>query len=592
MRSRYVTSLLLGAGLALSCAATPPLAFSQEQSRPVQTDASASPAQRLDVMRSRLDAMRRSLNSAIAALGTKGTSGKKDDAEKKEGEAGEDSPTRLRGLEKEVSSLISEVSNVHGKVDRSERIEAGTIDKLEVAVSDLNTRVDAGLRATASERRSGGDAVTAASSTASSSSKSSKKKKGGLFSRIWGRGGSDSKYDELTGTIAPGRDRQLFEDAAKEVRKGNYDTGRLLFNTIITTYPDSPFLPLAKLAIADSFYLEGSTSALIQAASAYQDWLTFFPTDPLADDVMMKVAECEMRQMGLADRDVTHASRAEQRLKVTLQQFPNTSLRPEVETRLKEVQENLAMHSLGVARYYYDKNQRGNGGLKGAQARLREIVEKYPNFSYMDEVLFKLGNLYVQEEEPDEAAKYYQRIARDYPNSDYAEKAREQLGVIGAPVPEPNPERKNTLPPERPSFTQTIFREVVGTTPVTINKNGVLISKDGKAGDDLIDKALANNGQLPVTTPTAPVQRRPPARKLQQTQPPAVSTSTIQTGAPAKQNSTNSATTTTTTPPGDSAQDEKTGGSSSSPVKINPQPAPTSAPANTPPPGTSPIGKP
>ena len=83
--------------------------------------------------------------------------------------------------------------------------------------------------------------------------------------------------------VAPGRDRVLFEDAAKEVRKGNHETGRLLFTTIITTYPDSPFLPLAKLAIADSFYLEGGTSSLIQAAASYQDWLTFFPTDPLAD---------------------------------------------------------------------------------------------------------------------------------------------------------------------------------------------------------------------------------------------------------------------------------------------------------------------
>jgi len=64
------------------------------------------------------------------------------------------------------------------------------------------------------------------------------------------------------------------------VRKGDHETGRLLFTTIITTYPDSPYLPMAKLAIADSFYLEGTTSALIQAGQAYQDWLTFFPRIP------------------------------------------------------------------------------------------------------------------------------------------------------------------------------------------------------------------------------------------------------------------------------------------------------------------------
>src|SRR5256885_16933866 len=111
----------------------------------------------------------------------------------------------------------------------------------------------------------------------------------------------NDKYSELTGSVAPGRDRDLFLDATKEVRKGDHETGRLLFTTIITTYPDSLYLPMAKLAIADSFYLEGTTSSLVQAAQAYQDWLTFFPTDSLTCAAMLKVAEAEMRQMGLSD---------------------------------------------------------------------------------------------------------------------------------------------------------------------------------------------------------------------------------------------------------------------------------------------------
>src|SRR6185436_18683170 len=212
-----------------------------------------------------------------------------------------------------------------------------------------------------------------------SSAPAKKKKKGRLFGLLGG--GGDDKYEELTGSVAPGRDRVLFEEAAKEVRKGNHETGRLLFSTIINTYPDSGFLPLAKLAIADSFYLEGTTSSLIQAAQGYQDWLTFFPTDPLADDAMLKVAEAEMRQMGLSDRDITHARKAEQRLKALLQQYPKSSLRPTVEARLHEVQENLAMHNLSIARFYGGKMVQGKGGLKGSQSRLKEIVDKYPCFS-------------------------------------------------------------------------------------------------------------------------------------------------------------------------------------------------------------------
>jgi outer membrane protein assembly factor BamD len=483
MRFRSLTTLAVT--LFALCATT------LAQSGQAQSELSA--VQRMDVMTSKLESMRRSLNSAISSMQPAST-------DKKQKASADDPRERLRGLEKEVGAVISEVSEIRAKHDRAERYDATALDRLESSVAELSTRVESGLQATASARSASG---TVATNTAPA------KKKKGKFLGLFG-GGGDDKYAELTGVAAPGRDRVLFEEAAKEVKKGNHETGRLLFTTIINTYPDSPFLSLAKLAIADSFYLEGTTASLIQAAQAYQDWLTFFPTDPLADDAMLKVAEAEMRQMGLSDRDVTHARKAEQRLKVLLQQYPKSSLRPDVEDRLREVQENLAMHNLGVARFYYDaRYNKGRGtGLKGAQSRLKEIVEKYPNFSYMDEVLFRLGTTYQLEEEPDEAAKYYQDLLKNYPNSEFADKAKEQLAIIGAPVPDPDPDKKNTPRPDRPSFMQNVMQQVTGRAGVSFNKDGILIRKDSKAGTDLIDEAIKNGGQIPLNVmPDAPVQR-------------------------------------------------------------------------------------
>lgn len=458
-----------------------------------ETQVEGNRTQRLEVMRSRLDAMRKSLNNAIASVNTTAGNDKETAKNSPEGEA----LTRLRGLEHEVSSVYSDVLALRSKVDKSEKYDPKEIEKLEVSVADLSTRVDAGLTATAGVRKA---------ETASNTKK--KKKKKGHFFGLFG-GGDDDKYEELTGTIAPGRDRELFELAAKEVRNNNFETGRLLFNTIITTYPDSPYLPLAKLALADSFYLEGTSSALIQASAAYQDWITFFPTDPLADDAMLKVAESEMRQMGLADRDVSRARKAEQRLKALLQQYPQTPLRPEVEQRLIEVQENLATHNMKIGEYYLNWKYKTNGrGLKGAQGRFLENVEKYPNFSQLDKNLFLLGYTFQEEEEPDEAAKYYQRVVREFPDSEYASKAKEQLEVMGAAVPSPDPSSVQRLPPEKPGFIKGITNEFFGVYPVTVNKNGILISKDKNEGGDLIDVAIARGGQLPdSTTPQAPRTR-------------------------------------------------------------------------------------
>ncbi|HNU06592.1 MAG TPA: outer membrane protein assembly factor BamD, partial [Pyrinomonadaceae bacterium] len=253
-----------------------------------------------------------------------------------------------------------------------------------------------------------------------------------------------------------------------------------------------------KLAVADSFYLEGSTSALIQAAAGYQDWLTFFPTHPLADRVLLKIAESEMRRIGLPDREIPNAKRAEQKLKAFIQNYPNSPLRALVDLRLAEVQDNLGLHNLFIGNYYYKMSvDQKKGGLKGAQSRFREILDKYPNFSFMDEALFKLAVTYLVEEETDQAARYFQRVVSEYPNSEWVEKSKEQLNLIGATIPEPNPARKDVLPPEKVSFFANFRNQLFGVYPMTIDKDGVLMTRDfDKCKFELIDKVIENLGQI------------------------------------------------------------------------------------------------
>ncbi|MBP6003109.1 MAG: outer membrane protein assembly factor BamD [Pyrinomonadaceae bacterium] len=462
-----------------------------------------SESQRLDVMRDKLDRMKRSLGAAAAGLKdeNKGEKSKKNDKENLDTPLG-----RILSLEKESGRLLSDVNNLKGKVDRGEKHEKSEVDSLEQAVSELQARVEKVQMDTATARANPDSRVGQAREV-------KKKKK---FLGIFGGGGGNDEYDELMGNVIPGRDRELFIVATREVRKRNYDVGRLLFQTIITTYPDSQYLPMSKLAVADSFFLEGSTSALIQAIAAYQDWLTFFPTHPLADRVVLKIAEAEMRQIGLPDRDATRAKRAETRLKALLQQYPNSILRTEAQTRLNEVQDNLGLHNLYIANYYYILSvEQKKGGLKGAQSRYREILEKYPNFKFMDEVLFKIAVTYQLEEETDQAARYYQNIVSDFPNSDYVGKAKEQLELIGATIPATNPERASVLPPEDVSFFKNFRNQFFGVYPMTIDKNGVLMTKDfEKETFELIDQIIENQGdilvnQIPKALTTVISQRQP-----------------------------------------------------------------------------------
>ncbi|MBV9957694.1 MAG: hypothetical protein JO360_04700, partial [Acidobacteria bacterium] len=130
MYARYLAVIALCAVLLTGLV---PVAWAQE--------AQGSNAQRLEVLRSKLDGMKRSLNSAIANINAQESGDKEKDKKTPEAEA----ITRLRGLEREVSSIMSDVSSLRVKVDKSERFEAKDIEKLEDSVADIGPRVEAGL---------------------------------------------------------------------------------------------------------------------------------------------------------------------------------------------------------------------------------------------------------------------------------------------------------------------------------------------------------------------------------------------------------------------------------------------------------------
>jgi hypothetical protein len=133
----------------------------------------------------------------------------------------------------------------------------------------------------------------------------------------------------------------------------------------------------------------------------------------------------------------------------------------------------------------------------------------------MDEVLYKLAVTYQLEEETDQAARYYQKIVSDYPNSEWVDKAKEQLQLIGATIPAANPERTKVMPPEDASFFQNFKNQLFGIYPMTIDKDGVLMSRSfDKDKFELIDKIIENGGdvqqnQIPQSLTTVISQRQP-----------------------------------------------------------------------------------
>src|ERR1700722_4048573 len=265
----------------------------------------------------------------------------------------------------------------------------------------------------------------------------------------------EKKLVPVEGADAKLPDKQLYDKAVDATKRGHFDVARLDPQTLLNTYPDSQFQMRAKLAIADSWYREGGTAALTQAESEYKDFITFFPNAPEAAEAQMRVGDIYFRQMDKPDRDYAKAVHAEEEYRLMLQQFPESTLVPQAKQRLREVQEVMATREASIAAFYGTHNN-----YPATIARYQTVVDTYPQFSHMDDVLVGLGDAYEAEARfvrtmklpeagkarlekiyDDQAAAAYEKVILEHSASPHVEDARDRLEAMGLPIPTPTPEQ-------------------------------------------------------------------------------------------------------------------------------------------------------
>ena len=184
----------------------------------------------------------------------------------------------------------------------------------------------------------------------------------------------------------------LFDRSMEAMKHNRFDVARMTLQTLINTYPDSEYIARAKLAVADSWYAEGGSTAMQQAEIEYKDFKTFFPNMAEAAEAQLKVANIHYQEMEKPDRDYTHAMRAEEEYRALIQEYPDSKLVPQAKQRLREVQEVLAQREFNIGRFYYLRQS-----YPAAIARLRTLVDRYPLFSGADQALYLLGQSYEGE---------------------------------------------------------------------------------------------------------------------------------------------------------------------------------------------------
>lgn len=220
---------------------------------------------------------------------------------------------------------------------------------------------------------------------------------------------------------------QLWERGEANFERRKWQRARTYYSYLYETYPNEPLGRRSHLRIADTFYEQGDAVNLVEAQYKYRDFINRYPTSEQADYAMLRIAMCSFRQMERPDRDQQKTREAVEKFNDMLRAYPSSPLKAEAEAKRQEATDRLAKHEHIVARYYMKR-----GSNVSAVQRLNYLIDKYPLYTDRAAVFFDLGAALSNLGRTGEAKLYFERVVTEFPQSDYAARAKQRLGDLKA----------------------------------------------------------------------------------------------------------------------------------------------------------------
>jgi outer membrane protein assembly factor BamD len=182
---------------------------------------------------------------------------------------------------------------------------------------------------------------------------------------------------------------------------------------------ESPFRIEALINLADAFYEDERYE---EARVQYQKFLQLYPVHPFAAKAQFQIGMTAYQRIKTADRDQTFSQEAIKEFEKVVKNFPLSPYATDAQRNILAARKLLAEHAMGIANFYYTR-----GAWGAAIPRYTKVLMEYPEVSFLDEALFKLGQSYFAEESFLEAAKLFAQLIQHFPQSTYAAEAKQQL---------------------------------------------------------------------------------------------------------------------------------------------------------------------
>ena len=160
----------------------------------------------------------------------------------------------------------------------------------------------------------------------------------------------------------------------------------------------------------------------VYALNEFREFLSFYPTHARADYAQYRLAMAYYQQMLSPQRDQTATKEAIREFNAFIERHPGSSLRPDVEAKLREARDRLSRADYEVGLHYFRIKW-----YPGAIDRFTELLARDPEYTYRDAVYFHLAESLRAAGRTAEALPYYDRLVKEFEASEYLERAQARI---------------------------------------------------------------------------------------------------------------------------------------------------------------------
>ena len=227
--------------------------------------------------------------------------------------------------------------------------------------------------------------------------------------------------DKITQELLSSPKEVLFEKGKALIEKKRYEQGRKYLSFVFETYPNDALGREALLIVADAFFKEGRATGYTEARFRYRDYLNRYPGAPRRDYARYQFALCYDKEHEKPDRDQTSTREALDQYRALIREFPDTGYAGAARERIRQLTNMLAEHEFAIGYFYFRK-----GATGAALSRFVVLEQRFPDYGSLDKLFYYSSQALRRLGRNEEAERYRGRLLEEYPDSQWAKKARKK----------------------------------------------------------------------------------------------------------------------------------------------------------------------